>query len=63
MGKSREVGSRVNHCLVLARGGVGEGEGLGVMAKGYSIYFKGNESILKMPVVMVTQLFKYSKNL
>lgn len=34
-----------------------------MMAKGYSIYFKGNESILKMPVVMVTQLFKYSKNL
>ena len=34
-----------------------------MMAKGYGIYFKGNESILKMIVVMVTQLFKYSKNL
>ena len=33
------------------------------MAKGYDIYFKGNESILKMIVVIVTQLFKYSKNL
>ena len=32
------------------------------MAKGYRVSFRADENILKLTVLMVTQLYKYTKN-